>query len=64
MEQPQEIVKCSFCSAIVEPERVQYLNSRICSVCAKHRPEPLRHDPNEVCAQASLGGQNGFSPKS
>lgn len=56
-------MKCATCPKEIEPERVEFLpHTRICSICARTRPEPARHDPNEVCAKASLSCSNGFAP--
>ena len=56
-------MKCVYCANEVEEERVEMLNSRICSRCAKTAPPQPSLDPNVVCAEASKSGSNGFSPK-
>lgn len=56
-------MKCMYCINEVEEERVEMLNSRVCSRCAKKAPPQPSLDPNIVCAEASKSGSNGFSPK-
>ncbi len=56
---------CFYCGAVIPPGRLEVLPDTFkCVKCAAAYPEPRRHDPNEICARASEGGQNGWSPKS
>lgn len=56
---------CQQCGDDIPVERLQLLPDTLyCVKCVdKHGPKKV-WDPEVVCAKASLGGQNGFSPKS
>lgn len=55
---------CFYCGVTIPPGRLEVLpDTYKCVRCASNYPEPNRHDPNEICAKASLSGQNGFSAK-
>ena len=61
MVEQEKIVRFCRCGSLIDPERLEILpETRTCTSCSR---EPLRFDPNEVCAKASLSGSNGFSPK-
>lgn len=53
--------RCIKCGEPIDAERLEILPKTV--TCVKCSTEKIRHDPNVVCAKASLGGQNGFSPK-
>lgn len=56
---------CFYCGVNIPMGRLEVLPETYkCVRCAGRYPEPNRHDPNEICAKASEGGQNGFSRKS
>lgn len=56
---------CENCGEKIPAERLQVLpNTLYCVKCVdKHGPKKV-WDPEVICAKASPGGQNGFSPKS
>jgi hypothetical protein len=54
---------CVACGKPIDPERAEALpHTKVCINCAKSRPEPVRHDANDL-ARASGTGRNGFAPK-
>ncbi len=56
-------MSCRICGSEIPKERLEALpGTTLCVNCAAKNPEPLRHDPNEVCARASGTGRNGFAP--
>ncbi len=53
---------CTTCGKPIHPERLEFLpHTKLCTPCAAKNPEPLRHDPNEVCAKPALTARNGFA---
>lgn len=54
---------CSVCGTAIDPERLDALpHTTVCTACARKNPEPLRHDPDQVCAKPSISARNGFAP--
>lgn len=56
---------CLACGQEIPAERLEAVPGTVyCVKCVdKHGPKKV-WDPEVVCAKASPGGQNGFSPKS
>ena len=55
---------CIACGVPIDPARLEVLpQARTCVACAEQNPEPVRHDPNVVCAKSSITGRNGFAAR-
>lgn len=65
MAEQAQVRYCVVCQEQIDPERLEAKPEAVnCITCARKFPEPLKHDPNVVCAQASPSGQNGWSSRS
>ena len=61
MVEREKLVRFCRCGSLIDPERLEILpETRTCTSCSR---EPLRFDPNEVCARSAPSCQNGFSSK-
>ena len=55
---------CIICGSSIPLARLDIIpDTQYCTGCVdRHGPKKV-HDPNVICAKASLSGSNGFSPK-
>ncbi len=60
-----KVKSCVDCGVVIDPERLEVLPSTVqCISCARVKPQVVKYNLNEVCAQASESARNGFAKSS